>query len=638
MRPLALLHCIARAALKQAGNLLGFGLGDVAAQVWNDWNAEKDEAARQAELEAIVQMAAGEFRQQVEAVVREVADRQPAEVRQRLSIQLEQIPELVRQSFRRPADQQGRSAPPGFRLQQAGDLATLLSHPLAEPSTAAAARVTIQLTAGHGAGDEIVCTEPAVLLFGRAQDCRPRYPHDGHRTVSRHHCLVEINPPDVRLRDLGSLHGTYVNGTKLGGRPEGTEPDAKYASPELDLADGTEVRLTDKGLVAFRVRIHVPARCAACEAVIAEEQKAACLQEAGGYLCPNCRFQARGDAVPAAKTCAWCHREVTAERGANRPGLFVCGECRDNLKGIMQDLAGQAHAGDANLRAIRGYTLLEELGHGGMGAVYLARHEGTGQPAAIKLMLPKVAADDRAVEMFQREIRNTMALRHRHVVRLLDHGYARGAFFMVLEYCDGGSVDQLMAQRGGVLPVDEAVEIVLQALEGLEYAHQAPIPFVKRKDGYGPGKGLVHRDLKPANLFLTGWGSSRLVKLGDYGLAKAFDETGLSGGTRTGETAGTWQFMCRQQVAAYKDAPPEVDVWALAASLYHMLTGHVPRDFPEDRDPWLVVLERDPVPIRQRNPRLPPRLAEVIDGALVEEPDIRFKSAAEFKRALESSL
>jgi serine/threonine-protein kinase len=511
------------------------------------------------------------------------------------------------------------------------------TNPPAEPPASPAARVTIQLTAGHGAGDSIVCTEPTVLLFGRAKDCRPQYPHEGHRAVSRHHCLIEINPPDVRLRDLGSLHGTYVNGTKLGGRPQGTAPDARYASPEIDLAHGTEVRLTDKGQVAFRVEIYVPARCATCEAVIPEEQKSVCARESGGFLCPSCRLKTRE--APAVKTCTWCHREVQKERGANRPGLFVCGDCRDNLQAIMRDLAGQARAGDGNLRAIREYTLVEELGHGGMGAVYLARHERTGEPAAVKLMLPKVAADERAVEMFQREIRNTMALQHRHVVRLLDHGFARGTFFMVLEYCDGGSVDQLLAQRGGVLPVDEAVEIVLQALEGLEYAHQAPIPFVRQKGGgYGPGRGLVHRDLKPANLFLTGWGSSRLVKIGDYGLAKAFDETGLSGGTRTGDAAGTWAFMCRRQVIDYKRSPPEVDVWALAASLYNLLTGAVPRDFPTDRDPWLVVLESDPVKIRDRNRGIPPRLAEVIDHALTEEPEIPFKTAAEFRQALEKAL
>jgi serine/threonine protein kinase len=172
-----------------------------------------------------------------------------------------------------------------------------------------------------------------------------------------------------------------------------------------------------------------------------------------------------------------------------------------NVQGMMRELLGQSQAGDAELRVLRGYDVLEELGTGGLGAVYLARHQRTGAPAAIKLLLPKVAADEEAIALFQREIRNTMALSHRHVVRLHDHGFAKGALFMVLEYCDGGSAEGLRLQRGGILPVDEAVEIALQALEGLAHCHGADIPFVKQKGGgYGPGKGVVHRDGKPANL------------------------------------------------------------------------------------------------------------------------------------------
>jgi serine/threonine-protein kinase len=650
MRYLAILKCIARGVVKHAGNLVGFGLGNLAAEVaeevCKEWQKEKNDQERRAELQALVQMAAGEFREHVAAVVREAAAGQPAEVRQRVSACLEQVPELVRRSFRRSEDPQGRSVPPDLRLNQASDLLPFLSFaPGASAASGAKktdgqpapppARVTLHFTQGQRTGQEIDCTEPEIQIFGRASDCEPLFPWEGHERVSRHHCLVEMNPPDARIRDLGSLHGTFLNGNLIGKRPPGTGPGTEYSSPEHDLHDGDEIRLTDKGQVAFRVGIVVPAQCAACGAGIAEDHKAACAQPAGGYLCPSCRRQG----ATAVKTCAWYQREVTAERGANRSGMFVCNDCRANVQAIMQDMMGQAQAGNQELRAIRDYTLLEELGHGGMGAVYLARHNRTGQPAAVKLMLPRIAADDRAVALFQREVRNTMALRHQHVVRLLDQGYARGTFFMVLEYCDGGSVDRLMVQRGGTLPVDEAGEIVLQALEGLEYAHQAEIPFVRQKDGgYGPGKGLVHRDLKPANLFLSGWGSSRLVKIGDYGLAKAFDETGLSGGTRTGDLAGTWQFMCRQQVIDYKRAGAAVDVWAMAASLYFMLTGRVPRDFPEGRDPWLAVLEDAPVPIRRRKPRIPLRLAGLIDHALVEEPEITFKTAAEFRQALESAL
>jgi serine/threonine protein kinase len=184
-----------------------------------------------------------------------------------------------------------------------------------------------------------------------------------------------------------------------------------------------------------------------------------------------------------------------------------------------------------------------------------------------------------------------------------------------------------MQQRGGTLPLDEAVEITLQALEGLHYAHNV----------LGPGRGLVHRDVKPANLFLSGAGSARVARVGDYGLAKAFDDAGLSGATRTGEVAGTPHFMARQQVIEFKYAEPEVDVWAMAASLYNMLTGAVPRDFPPGRDPWWMVLETPPVPIRQRKATLPADLAAVIDRALQDNPEIPFKTAKDFKEALEDA-
>lgn len=639
MRPLAFLKCLGKAALKQAANLAGFGLADVAEEVWKDWNKDKDTAQRQAELQAVVQMAADQFRQQVEAVVRDVAAGQPDAIRRHVSDCLQQLPEQLRRSFRRPDDPKGASVPPGFGVKQVSDLVSRLPfRPAEPPPTAVRPQVTLEFTQGKLQGQSRTFSEPTTLLLGRQKDCEPCFPGKEHARISRHHALVEINPPDVCVRDLGSRNGTFVNGELVGKRPPGTDPGTQHTSAEKDLADGAEVLLAKEGGVAFRVHVVVPARCTACGAGIADEQKAACAQPGGGYLCPNCRRRAEDAATPVVKPCAWCQREVRTERGANRPGLFVCGDCRNDVQGMMRDLLGQAQAGAAEVRVLRGYDLLEELGAGGMGAVYLARHQRTGAAAAIKLMLPKVAADEEAIALFQREIRNTLALNHRHVVRLLDHGFARGAFFMVLEYCDGSSAEDLRVGRGGVLPVDEAVEIALQALEGLAYCHTADIPFVKQKGGgYGPGKGLVHRDVKPANLFLTGWGSGRVVKVGDFGLAKAFAESGLSGGTRTGDVGGTYEFMCRQQVAFYKDAGPEVDVWSLAASLYYLLTGCTPRDFG-DGDKCLTVLEADPVPIRKRRADLPSRLAEVIDAALREEPAMAFKTADAFKRALQDAV
>jgi serine/threonine protein kinase len=305
----------------------------------------------------------------------------------------------------------------------------------------------------------------------------------------------------------------------------------------------------------------------------------------------------------------------------------------------MKLLLEMAKQGDQQLQSIQGYTLLRELGRGGMGAVYLARHDRTGEQIALKVMLPQIAADERTKALFLREVENTKALQHRNIVQIRDSGCSNGTFFFTLEFCDGGSVDKLMQQRGGPLPVDEAAEIILQALDGVQYAHTAEVPYVRQKDGtVARGHGLVHRDLKPANLFLAGSGRSRVAKVADYGLAKAFDGAGLSGQTRTGTMSGTPVFMPRQQVINFKYARPEVDVWAMAASLYHMLTGWVPRDFPKGKDPWQIVLQTDSVPIRKRDASIPKKLADVIDQALVDRPTIHFKTAGEFKRALESVL
>jgi serine/threonine-protein kinase len=108
--------------------------------------------------------------------------------------------------------------------------------------------------------------------------------------------------------------------------------------------------------------------------------------------------------------------------------------------------------------------------------------------------------------------------------------------------------------------------------------------------------------------------------------------------TRTGDVRGTAEFLCRKQVINFKRAGPEVDVWAAAASLYFMLTAATPRDFPDDRDPWLTVLETDPLPIRRRRPELPAGLAEVIDRALADATGLHFQSARQFREALEDAL
>jgi serine/threonine protein kinase len=343
-------------------------------------------------------------------------------------------------------------------------------------------------------------------------------------------------------------------------------------------------------------------------------------------------------------TCASCGRYVADEAPSDRPGAYVCTTCREEPTRIIRRLLELARSDRGDLLAVRGYVLEEELGRGGMGAVYRARHERTGEHVALKVMVPRIRADQRARDLFLREAALVRALRHPHIVEMLDQGCCEGTFFFTMAYCDGGSVDRLV-KTGGPLSVAEAGPIILQVLDGLAYAHQAEVPEVRLADGScAPARGVVHRDVKPSNILLSGTGPARVAKLADFGLAKAFDLAGLSGfGTRTGAMAGTPAFMNRQQVVRFKYAQPDVDVWAAAASLYFLLTGHPPRDFPPDRDHWGVVLETEPLPIRQRQPALPRRLAEVIDAALLDKPRPEggagaFRQAGEFKQALEQAL
>jgi eukaryotic-like serine/threonine-protein kinase len=502
-------------------------------------------------------------------------------------------------------------------------------------------KVTLKVVQGELSEREFVFEERTTCLIGRDGDCNPRIPNDAaHKTISRHHCLLDINPPDVRVRDFGSLNGTYVNGKRIGRRERGQTPEqaAQVRYPEYDLKDGDEIRLQ---ATVFKVAVFVPTTCSKCAVEIPEAEKSAARIADKVHVCTSCRKKRE---PPPAKApvprCAKCGCDVSAEVGDNRRGDCVCLSCRADPFELLKQLLGRADQGDQSLIAVQGYAVLKELGRGGMGAVYLARHEKTGEQVALKVMLPRVAVEERAKAMFLRETANTRALRHRHVVELRDSGCSWGTFFFTLEFCDGGSVDRLMALRGGKLSVDEAVSIVLQALDGLIYAHQADIRQVKLSDGStANARGIVHRDLSPNNLFLSGSGSSRIAKVADFGLAKAFDTAGLSGQTSTGMAAGKPYFMPRQQVVNFKFAMPEVDVWAMAASLYQMLTGRfVPRDFPRDQDPWAVVLNTAAVPIRRRDPSIPARLAEVIDYALIDKPEIKVKTAAQFKKMLTEAV
>ena len=530
------------------------------------------------------------------------------------------------------------------------------------------AKVTLRVIQGPLKGKNFIFDEHTTTIMGRGRDCRPKLPDDKeHSGISRHHCLLEFNPPSARVRDFGSLNGTYVNNERIGKRKKGEKPGeaAHEHFPEKDLFDGDLIKA---GGTIFEVRTYTPVVCRECSDEAPDDRQEK-LQRQGGedYVCPACLKKAEEEEKkrieeeknrlkaalkpvpkpaprkhlvpkPQGPFCKGCGKNM-----AGRPALAgikdepICDECRNQPLKILEMLLKMAEAGKEELAAIKGYRTIKELGRGGMGAVYLAENLKNNEIVALKIMLPQVRADKRSVDLFLRESAATKALRHENVVQLMDCGCSDGAFFFTLEYCNGGSVDQLMLSKGGRLDTDLALDITLKALKGLQYAHTAEMTYHLADGQTRAIKGLVHRDVKPQNIFLTK-GPKLQVKVADFGLAKSFSSAGLSGMTATGTAAGTPYFMPVQQLANFKYAKPDVDVWAMAASLYNMLTGLFPKNFRPGADPFMVIIKEPAVPILQRNPKVPKRIAEVIDHALLEKPAIGFSSADELARELTKAM
>ncbi|MBF0518656.1 MAG: protein kinase [Nitrospirae bacterium] len=482
------------------------------------------------------------------------------------------------------------------------------------------AKVCLKIIKGNLTGKEYVYDQRTVCIIGRKRDCNiVLSSDDDHRRISRHHCLLDINPPDIRIRDFGSLNGTYVNGKKIGQRNKehNHEEATRTCLPEYDLKNDDEFEL---GNTVFKVIISEPVYCIQCFVEIPEAKKSHLEYNTSStgitYLCEKCREKPIA-VNPKDKTQV---SELSHQKE------------RDSDETIIRTVK--------KIADVRGLKVIKELGQGGMGAVYLMRNTKTMNELALKVMLPQTASDNDTIEIFLREAENTRSLDHPNVVKMMDLGFAEGACYFTLEFCNDGNVKTLMKNNGGTLSLDEALNITLQALDGLHYAHSVEIPFVKLIDGgYAKGRGLVHRDIKPENILLNTYNGKYQVKVSDFGLSKAFDLAGLSGLTVSGKLGGTLSFMCREQLLNYRSAMPAVDIWSMAATLYNILTGYVPREFiPYDIDPITIILNNPAIPIRKRKSSIPHKLAEVIDAALIEEPKLIFTSALDFKKELENAL
>lgn len=294
-------------------------------------------------------------------------------------------------------------------------------------------------------------------------------------------------------------------------------------------------------------------------------------------------------------------------------GLVTSYQCREVLEGRGGKLV------------VAGYLLLDQIGAGGMGQVYLALHRQMQRRVAIKLMSERAAETAEAAERFRREIKIIARLSHPNIVAAYDAGEDQGMLYLVMEYVEGETL-QALVKRRGPLPIDEAVDYLVQAARGLQAAHAA---------------GIVHRDVKPSNLLRDNTGT---VKLLDLGLARLGDPTHVATDpsareslTRSDQLLGTIDYMAPEQACDGGRVDHRADIYSLGCCFYYFLTGRSAYDRGSVIECLLAHRDAAIPSLRQVRPDLPTSLDETFHRMVAKRPEDRFAAMSELLAAFGAS-
>jgi serine/threonine-protein kinase len=274
------------------------------------------------------------------------------------------------------------------------------------------------------------------------------------------------------------------------------------------------------------------------------------------------------------------------------------------------------------------YTLLRHLATGGMAEIWLAEQQGPGgfaKELVIKRILAHLADDEQFIEMFLDEARLVAQLSHPNIAQIYELGQEDGEYYIAMEYIQGMDLDELLARckrEQGYVPAETAARIIVGALQGLDFAHEAT-------DRDGMALGIIHRDVTPHNIFVSNEGVPKLL---DFGVAKAASQKSK---TQTGAVKGKYAYMAPEQVQS-RQLDRRVDVFAAGIVLYELLTGEKP--FGEELAAVSNILHEPHTDPREHRANVPDALVAVIDKALQKDKAQRYQTADLMVRDLESFL
>jgi TolB-like protein/tRNA A-37 threonylcarbamoyl transferase component Bud32/Flp pilus assembly protein TadD len=258
------------------------------------------------------------------------------------------------------------------------------------------------------------------------------------------------------------------------------------------------------------------------------------------------------------------------------------------------------------------YKILKEIGRGGMGVVYKAEDTRLKRTVALKFMPPELTRDPEAKERFVREVQAAAALSHPNICTIYEIDEEEGKSFISMEYIEGQSIREKV--KNSALEIQEALDMAIQAAQGLEEAHK---------------RGIIHRDIKSANIMVAEEGQ---VKVMDFGLAKV---TGASLITREAKTMGTVAYMSPEQ-AEGQAVDLRTDIWSLGVVLYEMLAGRLPFRGEQEGTLLYAIVHKAPQALRTFAPKVPAEVERVVEKALAKNPADRYKSMGEFLKDLEA--